>query len=349
MVAEDRLQGKDLRVLLLWIVLGLVGAGVAFKYFFDAFPEASVDFRISRSAALGAARDFLTAQGYRLEGYQSSIVFRVDDDAKTYLEREVGLEQANRWMASEVSVWYWDARFFRQRQKEEFDVRVSPAGRVVGMKHLIDEAREGAHLDREAARVTAEAFVRNRYQADLAAYEYLPEEANSTERPKRTDWSFTWERRGFRAPAKPDGAPYRLRVTVQGAQADNGEEFLKVPEAWKRDYERLRSSNILYEYFALIPYALFHGALIWALFNLGRRGLVRWRGALNLGVVLAVLFFAMLANQWPLARAAYDTKDSYSGFFFERMMLAALAGIVIGLVVSLTMAGGEPLYRRNQP
>ncbi len=348
-MAEERLKASDARVLLLWVLLGLVGAGVAFKYFFEAFPEASVDFRVSRTAALEAARNFLTAQGYRLEGYPSSIVFRVDDDAKTYLEREVGLEQANRLMATEVSVWYWQARFFRPGQKEEFEVRVSPAGRVVGMTHAIEEAREGARLDGEAARAAAEAFLRTRYHADLAAYDFLREEANSNERPRRRDWTFTWERRGFKAPQKPDGAPYRLRVTVQGAQADGCKEFLKVPEAWQRDYERLRSSNDFYESVAVVPYALLQGALLWALVELGRRGLIRWRGALKLGVVLAVLFFAMYANQWPLARASYDTNTSYSGFFVSRIIFAALMGLGIGLVVALTMAGGEPLYRRNQP
>ncbi len=344
-MAEDRLEAKDIRVLVLWILMGLLGAGVAFKYFFQAFPEASVDFRVSRPAALEVARNFLTVQGQKLDGYQSSIVFRVDDNAKTYLEREVGLEQSNRLMASEVSVWYWDVRFFRPGQKEEFHLRVSPSGRLVGTTHVLDEAREGAQLDRKEALATAEAFLVMRYRANLAAYDFLPEEANSTERPKRRDWSFTWERHSFKA----KDAPYRLRVTVQGNQADGCEEFLKVPEAWERDYQRLRSSNIFYEYIALVPYALFHGALLWVLFDLGRRGQIRWRSALKLGVVLAVLFFAMFANQWPLSRAGYDTNSSYAGFFLNKMVIAALFGLIAGLVVALTMAGGEPLYRRNQP
>ncbi len=352
-MGEHRFEATDVKVLLLWVLAGLLGAGVAFKYFYQAFPEASVDFRVSRPAAVEVARNFLAAQGHRLEGYQSSIVFRVDDDAKrptkTYLERQAGLEQANRLMAGEVSVWYWDVRFFRPGQEEEFKVRVSPAGRLVGATHVIEEAREGARLDREAARATAEAFLRTHYRTDLAAYDFLAEEANSIERPNRRDWSFTWERRGFRAPARPDGAPYRLNVTVHGAQADDCEEFLKVPEAWKRDYKRLRSSNELYEYVAIIPYALLHGALLWALFELGRRGLIRWRGALKLGLALAALFFVMFANQWPLARASYNTNSSYAGFLVSRMVLAAALGLGAGLLVALTMAGGEPLYRRNQP
>lgn len=344
-VAEERLTGKDLRVLLLWILIGLVGAGVAFKYFFVAFPEASVDFKVSRPAAVEAARNFLAGQGRKLEGYQSSIVFDVDEDAKTYLEREVGLQQANELMASSVSVWYWRVRFFRPFQKEEFQVRVNPAGRLVGFEHVIEEAREGAHLDRKAALAKAQAFLDVRYGTNLAAYDFLPEEANSIERPKRLDWSFTWERHGFKA----KDAPYRLKVILKGDEVGGAEEFLKVPEAWLRDYQRLRSSNELYEYIALVPYSLLYGAVFWVIFDLGRRGLIRWSGALKLGLVLAGLFFLMAVNQWPLARAAYDTNSSYSGFFFGKIVGAVLSSLGLGLVVSLTLAAAEPLYRRNQP
>ena len=348
-MAEDRLTAKDRTTLLLWILVGVLGGVVAFKYFFVAFPEASVDFRVSRPAALEVARNFVTAQGEKLAGYQSSIVFRVDDTAKTYLEREAGLKQANELMASQVSVWFWDVRFFRPLQKEEFHMRVSPAGRIVGYRHILEEAREGAHLERAAARTSAETFLLSHYKANLAAYDFLPQEANSTERPRRRDWSFTWERRGFRAPAREDGAPYRLRVTVQGAEVGGCEEFLKVPEAWERSYQRLRSSNQLYETIALVPYALLYGALFWVIFDLGRRGLIRWAGAVKLGLVLAALFFVMNANEWPLVRSSYDTNSSYPGFLFGQMVGAVLASLAVGLVVSLSVAGAEPLYRRDQP
>ena len=107
-----------------------------------------MNFKVTRSAALDQARAFAVSQGASLDGYQSSIVFNVDDDPKTYLEREVGLEQANRLMSSEVNVWFWDVRFFKPLQKEEFRVRVDPAGRIVGFEHMLEEAAPGARLER---------------------------------------------------------------------------------------------------------------------------------------------------------------------------------------------------------
>ncbi len=118
-MSRERLDGNDKKVLLIWILAGLLGAGVAYKYFFQAFPEASVQFKVPRAAALEQARQFAISQGARLDGYQSTIIFQVDDTPKTYLEREVGLKLANQMMTKDVHIWYWQTRFFRPLQKEE--------------------------------------------------------------------------------------------------------------------------------------------------------------------------------------------------------------------------------------
>src|SRR6202042_3264273 len=138
---------------------GVVGVWFAHHYFFRAFPEASVDFRVSRGDALKRAQSFVGGLGENISGYRSAIVFDVDDNAKTYLERELGLKQANELMSSQLNIWYWDVRFFRPQQEEEFRVRVSPAGKIVGYSHKIEEARAGASLDRGAAQKSAQDFL----------------------------------------------------------------------------------------------------------------------------------------------------------------------------------------------
>ncbi len=341
----ERLDRKDARVLLIWIFAGVLGAGVAYTYFFQAFPEASVEFKVPREDALGVARQFAAAQGAQLAGYDSSIVFNVDDSAKTYLEREVGLQQANRMMSSDVHVWFWQTRFFRPLQKEEFDVRVDPGGGIVGYNHVLEEAAPGARLDRAAAQAAAESFLRDTLHLDLSLYDFREEEANFTERPARRDWSFSWERRGFRA----KDAPYRVNVSLAGDHVSGYDEFLKVPEAWTRDYERLRSSNNTLEFVALIPYAFLIGGCFYVIVSLGRRGLLEWRTGLALGIFLTVLFFIMTMNQWPLDRAGYDTNSPYSSFFLSQAGKAALTSVVSALLVVLAIVPGEPLYRLLLP
>ena len=341
----ERLDRNDAKVLLIWILAGLVGAYVAYSYFFQAFPEASVEFKVPRTDALTIAKQFAATQGAQLGAYDSSIVFEVDDEAKTYLEREVGLQQANRMMTNEVHIWYWQTRFFRPLQKEEFDVRVDPAGGIVGYLHELEEAAPGARLERAAAQTTAESFLRDTVHADLSLYDFREEEANPTERPARRDWSFSWERRGFRA----KDAPYRLTVALAGDRVSGYNEYLKVPEAWSRDYEHLRSSNNLLEFIALLPYAFLIGGCLSVIISLGRRDLLEWRIGFALGIFLTVLFFLMTMNQWPLDRAEYDTNTPYSSFFLSQLGKAALLSITSALLAVIAVIPGEPLYRLFQP
>jgi len=344
-VAGDRLTSSDKRALFLWVAAGVLGALFAFKYFFLAFPEASVNFRISRQEALTRAQKFVSGLGEHINGYQSTIVFDVDDDAKVYLERQLGLQQANQLMSSELSIWFWDVRFFKPQQEEEFHVRVNPAGQVVGYDHKIEESRAGVSLERAAAQSVAQNYLTARLGLDPRGWDFLPEEANSKKRPNRLDWSFTWEKHGFRA----KDAPYRFQASLQGDRIGGSEEFLKVPEAWQRSYQQLRSSNIFYNQVAIIPYVLLLGSALWVGISLTKRGQTGWGGAIKLGVIIAALFFLMELNQWQFTRASYDTHDSYSSFVALRLGIALLSALGTALMVTLVLPGGEPLYRSFQP
>src|SRR5580704_16286766 len=327
LVAEDRLTSSDKRALLLWVLLGIVGVVFAQKYFFRAFPEASVDFKVSRTEALARAQKFVGGLGEDVSGYQSAIAFAVDDNAKTYLEREVGLEQANRLMSSELNIWYWNVRFFRPKQEEEFFVRVSPAGEIVGYDHRIEEARAGVVLDRAAAEAAAKALLRGKMGVDLSKWDFLSEEANSSKKPNRLDWSFTWEKRGFRA----KDAPYRLRVGLQGDRAGSSEEFLHVPEAWERNYARLRSTNVFYNQVAIIPYLLLMGAALRLGILLTKRGQTSWGGAIKLGIIVAILL--------TLTLRGLRSKEFFSAATVGLSLAAAHIGFIVAFYMVATHYG----------
>ncbi len=344
-MAEDRLTGSDKRMLMLWIVFGIVGALFAYRYFFRAFPEASVDFKVSRNEAQSRAKQFVEGLGETLGGYQSTIVFEVDENAKTYLERELGLQQANHLMSSELSIWFWDVRFFRPQQEEEFVVRVSPAGTIVGYEHRMEEARGANSLHRDEALAVAEAFAQAKLGTNLDQWDFLPAEANSQSRPNRIDWSFTWERKGF----KVKEAPYRLQVGLEGDHIGDSQEFLQVPEAWTRDYAHLRSTNIFYNQIALIPYGFLLGGALWLGIALTRQGKTSWGAALKIGVIVAILYFLMQLNDWGSVRAGYDTHFTYASFVLRSLLSMLMAAVGTALTVSLVLPGGEPLYREAQP
>src|SRR5262249_34361782 len=153
-----------------------------------------------------------------------------------YLERELGLQEANRLMSSTLKLWRWNVRFYRPLQEEEFSVRVSPTGQVVGYEHKVAETLAGAMLEREAAQQIAQNFAAGKLGENMSDWDLLPEEANATKHSKRTDWSFAWERHGFRA----QDAPYRLSVGVIGDRIGGASQYLRVPEEWNRGFARLR-------------------------------------------------------------------------------------------------------------
>src|SRR5438105_1854618 len=163
---KERLNRSDYRFIAISFALLAGTTWFSVRNFYRAFPEASIDFRVSREEAQIRAGQFLTSQGYRVETYRQAARFNFDDDAKTFLEREAGLEQANRLMATRVRLWRWSYRWFRPHQKEEYRVDITPRGELAGFAHELpeDAARQGATA--EQARVLAENFqaarVRNR-------------------------------------------------------------------------------------------------------------------------------------------------------------------------------------------
>ena len=344
-MAGDRLTGSDKRALVFWVVAGMLGALFASKYYFRAFPEASVNFQVSREEALRRAQKFAAGLGENVSGYRSAIVFNVDDNAKVYLERQLGLQQANKLMSSELNIWFWDVRFFKPQQIEEFRVRVSPAGQIAGYEHKIEESRAGASLDRATAQSAAQNYLGAKLGLDLSSWDLLPEEANSNKRPNRLDWSFTWEKHGFRG----KDAPYRLQVSLQGDRIGGSEEFLKVPEAWERSYQRLRSGNDTLALVFTLPYLLLLGTAVWLGIQLTKSGKTTWGAAIKLGLLAAVMLFLQSLNDWPLWGAVYDTKDPYSSFIFLQIGRALLFAAASALTITLVLPAAEPLYRSSQP
>ncbi len=296
-MADVRLNGSEKRALVLWIIFGALGLLFAQHYFFRAFPEAAVDFKVTRNEAQQRARSFVQGLGENVEGYKSTITFQVDDNAKTYLERELGLQEANHLMASQLDIWFWEVRFFKPQQEEEYRVRVSPAGKVVAYSHKIEEARGEKSLSREEALAAAQQFLQAKLGVNLDNWNFLPAEANSDARPNRLDWSFTWERKDFKA----KDAPYRLEVGLQGDRIGNTQEFLQVPEAWTRSFQHLRSTNIFYNQIALIPYGFLIGAALWLGISLTRQGKSSWGAALKLGAVVAATFLPDAGERLELA------------------------------------------------
>jgi len=337
----ERLRGTDIRFLSVCCLLLAATVWFSARYFYRAFPEASIDFRVTRDQSRARADAFLAAQGLRVNGYRSASRFNYDDTAKTFLERELGLEQANRLMSSRVRLWRWSWRWFRPLQKEEFRVDITTAGEPAGFEHEIPEAAARPSLPADEGRALAERFLRDSMHRDPAALDFV--EGSSVTRPARTDHTFTWKERGFDI----HDSTYRFEVTILGSEVGAFREYLKVPETWQRAYEGMRSRNLTAQTVDAGFLMLLAVALLVTILLRVRSHDVRWRFAAAVGATGALLYFLANWNAQPLAEFSYPTTDSYASFIAQEFLRNLTGALGAGGLLFVLAAGAEPLYRER--
>ncbi|HEY1239612.1 MAG TPA: CPBP family intramembrane glutamic endopeptidase [Bryobacteraceae bacterium] len=339
----SRLRASDYRFIAICLALLAASTWFSVRYFYLAFPEASIDFRVGRAEAQTIAERFLSGYQYRVTGYRTAASFDFDDNAKTFLEREVGLQRANQIMGTRVRLWRWSYRWFRPQQKEEYRVDITPRGELAGFDHQLAEDAPRPAVSDDQARAVAEQFLRDGLQRDPAALDFV--EVSTITRPARADRVFTWKERDFDL----NGATIRLEVRLLGNETGGYREYLKIPEQWTRDYERLRSKNEVAQFIdTVVVLALAVGMVIVIVLRI-RRHDIRWRRAAWVGVVGMVLSACASANQFPLQEFNYPTTDSYFSFVARQALQALLTALGAGGLLFLLTAAAEPLYREFFP
>jgi membrane protease YdiL (CAAX protease family) len=333
----------DLKTIGICALVAAASLLVGVKYFWRAFPEAAIEFRVNREESKPFAEKYLAEREIRVEGYRHVAVFSYDDSAKVYLERTQGLERMTELTRGPVRLWRWTHRWFKPQQQEEYRVQVTPSGDVVGFTHEIPEAAPGTNLEPAEAREIAESYLREVAKRDLHDLEFV--EAETEKRPHRTDHEFTWKQRSVEL---GDGS-WRVQVEVDGDQVAGYREFVKIPEQWSRDYRKLRSRNESAQTVAEVFFVLLTvGMLVILILRLRDRD-VPVRLSVILGLVGTVLYFLGQLNNFPMAEYGYSTTDSYSSFIAGYVQQAVLAAVGVGAFIFFLTASAEPVYREGYP
>jgi membrane protease YdiL (CAAX protease family) len=340
---KERFTAPDYRFLAICAVLLAGATWFSVRNFYRAFPEASIDFRVNRAQGETIASQFLTSRGDATEAYRRASSFTYDEDAKTFLEREVGLEKANQLMGSRIRLWRWSYRWFRPLQKEEFRADVTPDGALVGFDHEIAEDAARPEIAAGAARIAAEDFLRSRMHRDPAALDFV--EDSEVTRPHRTDRSYTWKDRDFNL----HDASYRFEVDLHGSEVAGYREYLKIPEQWTRDYQRLRSKNEAASTVdAAFMVALLVGLIAVIVIRVRLQD-IRWRRAAVVGMIGMALSFLSHLNQMPLQEFEYPTTDSYISFMMRQLLNGVISALGAGGLLFVLTAGAEAVYREMYP
>ncbi|PYV41523.1 MAG: hypothetical protein DMG09_04530 [Acidobacteria bacterium] len=340
---SEKLKASDYRFILLCLGICAASLFIGIRYFYRAFPEASIDFRVTRDSSLPLAETFLSSQGFSTPGYRHAAMFRYDDEAKVFLERELGLEKANALMGRDLRLWRWAHRWFKPLQKEEFRVEVTTRGEIASFLHSLPEDAGGEDLTAAQARGVAESFLALQMGRDLDSLEFV--DSQSQKMPRRTDHVFTWKVAGM----EYQSATYRISVAVNGDRVDGYSEFLKIPEEWTRGYARLRSLNESTAQVDLLFFVFLGIAMLVTLSRRVRAKDVRWKTALALGSMSFVLQFLASLNLFPLSEYRFDTTGSYGSFVGRTLFSAVLSGMTLGGIILLLTACSEPVYRQAYP
>ncbi|MFN7935343.1 MAG: type II CAAX endopeptidase family protein [Bryobacteraceae bacterium] len=335
-----RLDSSDRRLALAAVLLALLSASFVTYNFQAAFPQASLNLTLSADQIEEKAAGVLRTRGLAPQGFRNITVFEPDEEARLYLERELGLEEANKLMASAVPVWQWRARWFQPPEKEERIVRLTPAGRLVGFEHRIKETEAGARLERNAARLLAKAFLDG--QTTLP-HKLISEQTES--RPNRDDHSFTWEQESFKA----KDATIRRTVVLQGDKIGSFREYLYIPEQWQRDFAKLRSANELYASIAQALYALLGVGAIVVFLQALRARAIPWRAILRIAFLVAMLQLLNGLNTIGLAVDGMKTSSSYPEMLLLGVLQSLGSGTGVFLYVLTPLAAGIVLFGRTYP
>ncbi len=337
-----------------WLLLALIGGALFLREAPRAFPEANLRFQVSRQEALTIAEQALrtlVGSDLSLDGWRRSVVFSADSNAKWYLEKTLGLEQADQVMREQVAVWYYVCRWVKEGERTTYTARVSPEGRVVGVSIEIPEEMPGAQLPKEQALQVAVAFIRDTLQTDMQAWRFHSD--YEYQRPQRKDYAFVWEHRTLRYPAdSATPATVRMTVRVLGDKVLSYYlNWLHTPEKWHFEQERNESLRNLVQGSAETVYLVFQialiGVIVWLLV---KRQLMALKPVLWIALLVAVASLAGALNSIPLWWADYSPASAEATFIISRFALTLVGAFFFtGIVTLLWVMGADALSRERPP
>ena len=331
-----------------WIALGLVSialAAAAYRGFPLAFSLVSVDISMDRDQALAAARAIAADQHLGPADAREAASFSLDDETQTFVELEGGGKPAFTAMLRDrlYLAYTWRVRHFREGEVNEATIAFAPDGRRDGFVEKIKEDAPGAALESAAAQRIAERDAANNWAVDFSPYRLV--EHGETRRPGgRVDHTFTYERL---SPTLNAGR-YRLRLVVSGDRLTAVTPFVKVPEAFVRRYESMRSANTTLGLVSVIGMIVLYGlgGMGVGLFIMLRLRWVIWRPAALWGIGISLAQTLVAVNEWPLVWMNYDTAVTRTLFFTQQILALSASFVAFSLIYTVSFMTAETLTRR---
>lgn len=326
----------------LLVLSGLLATTIAVWWYPRAFPLSGLHLRVSRGEAQRLAAQFLQQMGIQPpRGYRAVTTFEADGTVTAYLERTLGLREANRLAQREGFAYAWSTRWFRPDQETEYYVDVDPEGRLVFFAQYLPDQQ--ALPESRQPRQVAERFLQDRAGIALHQYRLVSEERQP--QASRVEYRFTWERQGFRL----GEATQRVAVSVSGDRVLTFVRWLKIPERFKEatDREQERGEQIadISFRFGTLLHIL---QLVIVVVALVRRE-IDWRVIWVPALLLLSVSLLGALNSIPLWIAQMETGQTWAAFWVQVLLGVPMDAIYTTLRLLAVVVAAEYLYRKWCP
>ncbi|MCP4653191.1 MAG: CPBP family intramembrane metalloprotease [Candidatus Omnitrophica bacterium] len=313
--------------LLLWIACGVLGAVIFIIFYNSVFPVASVNMRLSRDDARQHAFEFLSKKNFKLENFDVSIMFTSDSVASVYLQKTQGIKKANQYSES-LPIWFWKVRLYKELEKEGFVVCIDPeTGKVIACSHFLLDDAKGANLSREEAL----AFAQSELVANgISLNDYELKEDITEKQKYRTDYYFSWERKGF----KIADATYRVTVAVYGDTLGSYDERLKIPEEFLRELQKETSlGDVISMLTGIVTFLLTMFAVVTLILN-GRKHIdIAWKVMVAFGCIIFAVRILSFFNELPFRWNFYPNTLSKAVFVVGAFSQSLKSAVVYAVTI----------------
>ncbi|MGE0206373.1 MAG: CPBP family intramembrane glutamic endopeptidase, partial [Candidatus Babeliales bacterium] len=307
-----------------------------------------LDITMNRNEALRQAAMLAKKFNWGPENYKQATVFDNDDEAQNFIELEGGGKKAFAHILEEkyFAPYTWHVRHFAQSNPNETLILFTPEGNPYGFREKIAEDTPGKALFQEEARALAVNAATKDWHTDFANYT-LVESSQEAKPNGRIDHTFSYDNKN----KKVGNAPYRLKLVVSGDKLTEYSLSLKVPEAFKRRYEEMRSANeTLARSAGILAIILYiFGGCVFGLFFLLRRRFLQWRTALAWGTLISLLQSLNYINGLPLYWMYYDTQMTTATFLSSFLLQVGMQFFGFMGAYTLIFMAAESLGRKAFP
>ncbi len=333
---------------LLFAATSLLCTVFALRNFSLAFPVVSLDLRMDRAQALEKAGEIASRLQLPPQDSREVASFEGDQLVQNFVELEGGGREAFRSMIASGyhHPYTWTVRRYRPGETRETRIRLTPEGIPYGFSVKLPEDEAGAALEEAEALEIAERGAAVDWSVDLGLYR-LTERSREVRPGGRVDHTFVYERPDLQA----GEGRYRLRLVVGGDRLIQLTRFVKVPEAFSRRYEEMRSANEAIGIAGSIAFALFYlvGGCGFGIFYLMRQRSLLLRTPVIWGTFIALLQLLAGINEWPLSWMQYDTALSTESFVARQVTQLVLVFLGYAFLLSISFVAAEGLSRMAFP